>query len=63
MDYRELLRSVRARPGSFFGEADLTYRQLVAFVTGLEFGSGGTFAAFRAFCVLRAGTGDNQRIF
>lgn len=39
MDYRTLLRNVRARPGMSFLEAEFGYGQLTAFITGLDIGS------------------------
>lgn len=54
MDHRELLRSVRRRPGMYFGRSDLRFDQLIAFVTGLDIGSGQlVLDGFREFLILR----------
>lgn len=54
MDHRELLRSVRRRPGMYFGGSEPRFDQLVAFVTGLDLGSGHlVLDGFREFLILR----------
>ena len=54
MDHRELLRSVRRRPGMYFGRSELRFDQLVAFVTGLNLGSGQLLLdGLREFLILR----------
>ena len=60
MDYRELLRTVRRRPGMLFWRSELTYDQLVSFVTGLSFGRPELLAGFREFLVLKLNDGNTS---
>lgn len=60
VDYRELFRSFRQRPGMYLGRAELGYPSAVAFVAGVDHGS--EFAvldAFREYLVLQLGHGNN----
>ncbi|WP_456247425.1 helix-turn-helix domain-containing protein [Longispora urticae] len=51
-----LLRLVRRRPGMYFGRSELRFDQLVAFITGLDIGSGQlVLDGFREFLILRQG--------
>ncbi|MET9029356.1 hypothetical protein ABZW96_27625 [Nocardia sp. NPDC004168] len=60
MDYREVLRDVRSRPGMFFGRSELGYDKLVAFITGLDIGSQDSMlTGFREFLILKLDGGDN----
>ncbi len=60
MDHRQMLRSVRLRPGMYFGGSTLRYDQLVAFVTGVDMGSqGALLAGFREFLILKYDGGSN----
>ncbi|MGW5190534.1 hypothetical protein ACWEOO_14835 [Kribbella sp. NPDC004138] len=59
MDYRELLRHVRLRPGMIFGRSGLTYEELVRFVIGLQHGRPDQLSGFREFLVLKLNDGDN----
>src|SRR5262245_44860425 len=43
----------------FFGRSELTYDQLVNFVTGLSFGRPELLAGFREFLVLKLNDGNN----
>ncbi|MFG1624624.1 hypothetical protein [Kribbella sp. NPDC049227] len=54
-----MLRTVRLRPGMVFGRSELTYDQLVCFVTGLGFGRPELLAGFREFLVLKLNDGSN----
>ncbi|MEV7549290.1 hypothetical protein AB0N89_06670 [Amycolatopsis sp. NPDC089917] len=60
-EFRELLRSVRQRPGLYLLDgSDLDYRQAVTFVTGLDLGTNGRLLdGFREFLVLKADVGAN----
>ena len=64
MDHRQMLRSVRLRPGMYFGGSTLRYDQLVAFVTGVDVGSqGALLAGFRELLVLKYDGGSNLAWF
>ncbi|GLZ29396.1 hypothetical protein Lesp02_15860 [Lentzea sp. NBRC 105346] len=58
IDHRELLRSLRLRPGMYLGTSELPYERLVTYVLGLDQGSA-ALDGFREFLVLKVGTGDN----
>jgi excisionase family DNA binding protein len=59
VDYRELLRHVRLRPGIIFGRSELNYEELVKFVIGLQHGRPDQMSGFREFLVLKLNDGDN----
>ncbi|GAB2923073.1 hypothetical protein GCM10027280_07700 [Micromonospora polyrhachis] len=60
MNYRELLRNVRKRPGLYFGRGQLSYDRLVTFLQGLDIGAQGlVLDGFREFLVLKLDDGDN----
>lgn len=59
MDYRELLRQVRLRPGMFLPGPTHDFWELVAFVRGLEMGQPDLLAGFREYLVLKLDGCDN----
>lgn len=59
MDYRELLRNLRLRPGMYLPGSSLSHSQLVAYVSGLAAGQPGLLAGFREFLILKLDDGNH----
>jgi hypothetical protein len=57
-----LLRNVRLRPGIFFGRSELTYDQLVNFITGLELGRPELLAGLTEFLILKLDDGNKRTL-